>query len=179
MTVDMADAVDRALAISTLAVASATSLFTGYIAFVTLQFAARPKVAIRLLNPRDDNQELGFPARSRQVLRFMISNIGRGYAHPAARRIHMFISFSVGCLPRELRYGSCQEIISRDVKQGVGARLYVEASGISVFHGEPGEEFHVDVTMPPETGRHSCYIAASCGDGIDLGFHELPFDVWT
>jgi hypothetical protein len=178
----IADQVDRVLAISTLAVATATSVFAAYIAFVSLRFTAAPKVSIQLLKPRADDEEFRFPAGSHQTLRFVISNIGRWYAHPPATRVHMYISFSVGCVPTKVRYGSAQELTSDEVKLGKLERLYVEASGISVVYGEEqgeeqGEEFHVEVTMPLVAGVQKCFIAAFCGDGIGLGFHEFPFDV--
>src|SRR5437773_7518258 len=93
------DVIDRVISIASLALSAVTSLFAGYIAFVTLRFTATPKVRIELLNARDSNGRLSFEAASGQTFRFMITNIGQWYAKPAARRIHMFVSFQVGCKP--------------------------------------------------------------------------------
>lgn len=171
------DVVDRMINIISMVLSAITSLFAGYIAFVTLRLTATPRVRIDFLNAKGGNNRPSFKAQSQKMLKFSITNAGHWYAKPPALRIHMFISFEPGCSPTAVRYGSVQEIRNTDVKIGIGRRPYLEASGISVFYGEPGEEFLIEATMPRKSGTYRCWIAASCGDRIGLGLHQFEFEV--
>jgi hypothetical protein len=171
------DMTDRVISIVSLTLAAFTSLFAGYIAFAGLRFTARPKIRVELLNPKDGAKRLVFPPESHQILRFKFTNVGQWYAHPPARRIHMFISFTKGCKPTAVHYGSTQETPNTDVKTGKGARPYLEVEGMSSFYKEEAEEFHVDIVMPIESGTFDCEVAATYGDGLDLGTEWFQFDV--
>ena len=85
---------DLLVAILSLIVSTVTSIFLGYIAFLTLRFAARPRLRIKLL-PELDRGESVFECCDSATLRFHMVNVGHWYSKPAATNIRLYINFDL------------------------------------------------------------------------------------
>lgn len=172
----MAMKMDSAIPVYSLVVSTASSIFLGYLAFLTLKFTAQPRLKIRILSESTRPVETVFACGERVVLHFNISNVGRWYAKPVATHIRLYFNFDPQCEPIEIRYGSTLEKTESNVRWGKAYSRYLKISGIHLSYGEFGEETEVVVKMPAKPGSYKCWVSAFCDQG-GCGVHRFFFEV--
>lgn len=64
----------------------------------------------------------------------------------------------------------------QNVLLGKDNSKYLKATGISLFHEEPGEDVEVDMVAPARIGRYRIWIAARSDEG-NYGIHRFRIDV--
>jgi hypothetical protein len=173
---DMAAGWDFSISVFTLVVSTASSIFLGCLAFLTLKFTAQPKLKIRIVSESSRPVESVFACGERVVLHFNISNMGRWYAKPVATHIRLYFNFDPQCEPIEIRYGSTLEKSENKVRWGKAYSRYLKISGIHLSYGEVGEETELVVKMPTRPGNYKCWVSAFCDQG-GCGVHHFPFEV--
>ena len=148
------------------------TIFSGlvvvYLTFVILRFTAKPRLRVSLYPERQD-----LIAGQTVHLRMRIENRGYWYARPAATNLWVFVNFPAAFLPRQIRYGSDRKLSSDAVRVGKGNTRYVIATGINLFHEEPGEHIEIDVRLPDRAGKYVCRVAIHTDRGDDCGVHPL------
>lgn len=102
--------------------------------------------------------------------------MGRWYAKPAATNVTLYVNFQQPVEPVKIRYGSTLEKEDQNVLLGKDNSKYLKATGISLFHEEPGEDVEVDMVAPARIGRYRIWIAARSDEG-SYGIHRFRIDV--
>jgi len=152
---------DLVISIINLVVSTLTSIFIGYITFLTLRFTAKPLVRFEI---RSTVPALTFDAGSLAKLWLHCENVGRWYARPAATNLRLYVNFDSQLERLE------QHV--HVVRRGKRNSKYMKASGIQLFFGEPGEEVEIEVKLPAEAGRHRCWVSGYSDEG-DCGIYEF------
>src|SRR6266496_3260847 len=109
---------ESVMPVFSLVVSTASCIFLGYLAFLTLKFTAQPRLRIRILPESTRPVESVFSCSEQVLLRFEISNVGRWYAKPVATHIRLYFNFDPQCEPIEIRYGSTLEKIETNARWG-------------------------------------------------------------
>lgn len=150
-----------------------TSALIAYIAFLALGFAAKPKLKVTL---KDGRKKVEFIKGEKKAIRFHIENVGRWYAKPAATNVTLYANFEQSVEPVKIRYGSTLEKEDQNVLLGRNNGKYLKATGIMLFHEEPGEDVEIDVVAPARSGRYRIWIAAHSDEGA-CGVHRFHIAV--
>lgn len=148
-----------------------STVFIGYISFMMLSFATKPKLKMTLLS---STYERHFIPKQVAKIRIYIENVGRWYGKPAATSVRFYVNFPPIFDPIRIKFGSTLECIEENVGRGKGNSKYLKASGIHLFPGEPGEEIEVEVEMPNEAGYHPFWVTAHSDQG---DFGVVNFDI--
>jgi hypothetical protein len=159
------------ISLLTLIVSVVAAGFIGYLTFLMLQFTARPRLTITLLE-----QKKAFKPGCVERLRFLAQCAGYWYARPAATNIRLYVNFDPAFEPLRIRFGSTLEKVEENVRRGKGQSKYLVASGIHLSQQEPGEEIETEVKMPAKKGRYRCWISAYSDQG-HCGVHSFELEV--
>ena len=152
------------------------SLLTSiYLAFVALQFSAKPKIKIMFKGERQTHRKHFQPGENVK-LEFEFQNVGHWYAKPAALETIFYLNFSPQFKPSKARYGAEFERINEGVKIGKGGYKFIKVSGIYLFYGEPSESVLVETELPSEAGTYLIRVA-SMSSGGDHGVHNFQLQV--
>jgi hypothetical protein len=158
------------LAIANLVVASVTSVCAIYLAWTALRNTVRPNLTFRMVTPSVllcDHDE---------VLVFEVLNVGNWYGSPMAVDVTAYFDFPASFGLKELRYGSVQEHINVEVKNGKGGMRYLKAKGIKVSRQRYGEEVHVHLRTPIDMGMHLMRVSGYSANGASTVV-EFPLKI--
>ena len=161
------------LDIASLVLSGITSALIILLTFLALGFSAKPKLEINL---KDGRKKLKLIKGENKTLRFHIENVGHWYAKPPATNVILFVNFPQPFEPVIIRYGSTLEKEDRNIFHGKDNSKYLKATGILLFHEEPGEDVEVDVVAPAKSGRYRIWIAAHSDEG-GCGIHRFYIDI--
>lgn len=161
------------LEIASFALLVITSILMAVLAFLALSFSAKPKLKLSL---RDGGKRIKLMKGERRVVRFYAENVGHWYARPAARNVILYVSFQQPIEPIGIRYGSNLEKVNRNASPGKANSKYLKATGVFLFHEEPGEEVEVDVIAPTRSGLYYMWISAHADEG-GCGIHRFRVEV--
>ncbi|MCK4821456.1 hypothetical protein KA005_37165, partial [bacterium] len=151
---------DQKISLASLVINFISFVFLGVIAFLTLRFTAKPKLKIGLKDVEKIQGSYLFGSGQIAKLRFYLSNKGHFYAKPAIINVLLYINFHPSFDPIKANYGSVLELDTNEVHRGKHNSKYLVASGIKLYHKEPGEEVVVQVKTPSDSGIYKCWIAA-------------------
>ena len=135
------------------------SLFTGYLSWRALVFAAVPRIEIEYLGD-EKSARMDFGPREKCSLRFRLRNVGWWYARPASTNTEFFLAFDPAFSLVRARYGSQLELFEETVRQGKDKSRYLWVKGIHLYYGEPSEEIVVDAVTPEEPRAYDCWISS-------------------
>lgn len=169
---------DLMVSIINLIVSILTSIFIGYITFLTLRFTAKPLVTFRI---RSEQDEMAFKVGQIARIWLHCENVGRWYAKPAATNLRLYVNFDPVLEPLSIKYGSQLERLEQHVhvvRRGKRNSKYMKASGIQLFFGEPGEELEIEVRIPTQTGQHHCWVAGYSDEG-DCGIYKFVLESYA
>lgn len=151
-----------------------TSAFMVLLTFLILSFSAKPKLKVSL---KEGRKKLEFVKGEKKAIRFHIENAGHWYAKPAATNVTLYVNFEQPLEPVKIRYGSTLEKEDQNVLLGKDNSKYLKATGIFLFHEEPGEDVEVQVVAPSKKrGQHRIWIAAYSDEG-SCGVHTFCLEV--
>jgi hypothetical protein len=153
------DEVNLALNIASLSFAVYISLFTGYLSWRALVFAAVPRIDIEYLGDEKTGSTDLF-TNEKSSIRFQVSNVGWWYARPASTNTEFFLNFGPEFSLKRARYGSQLELVQETIHPGKANGHYFWVTGIHLYHGEAPEEIAVDLTTPKQAGQYVCRISA-------------------
>jgi len=151
-------------------------IFLGIIAFLTLKHTAKPKLKIILKEKEKIQGSYWALPRSDIELKFYLLNKGHLYAKPAIINLTLYVNLHPSFEPLSLFYGSVLEHETKEIKRGKNNSKYLVATGIKLYHKEPGEYILLKVRTPKTAGTFPCWISARA-DHDDLGYHYFPIKI--
>jgi hypothetical protein len=150
------------LALANLVVTLVIALCALYLSYAALNHTARPAIRVKMLSPGR------LICREESLFVFEFSNAGHWYGRPTAIDVVVFSNFPPEFRLLELRYGSDQSYVDKDVRVGVGGLIYLKAKGLKLTHGEEGERIHVRAVAPEDAGECRIRISAFSENGVSL-----------
>jgi len=143
-------------------VAVITAICATYLAFFALKHSAKPRAIVTFVEP------FQLEKKETALLKFQFKNIGHWYAKPMVVNMTVFINFDESFDPIEIRFGSIQEIVDKNVRTGKGNLKFLKAKGIKIVYSEYYEEVHVLTKCPDNAGTYKIKIDAYSENGLDL-----------
>lgn len=153
------EVIELVIDIAALAFAFYVSLFTGYLSWRALVFAAEPRIDVGYLGDEKTGRT-DFVTNEEISVKFQLRNVGWWYAKPASTNTEFFLNFDPAFSLIRARYGSQLELAEETVRRGKNDSEYFWVKGIHLYYGEPSEEIVVDTITPKEPGRYDCWISA-------------------
>lgn len=165
------DAANFFVGLISLCVALVTSLLVGYMTFVMMQFSAKPKLSVHLIEPTD---EYFYAERGSKItFRALLQNVGHWYVKPKATNTNVYWNFDPSFELICMRFGANLDFLKSESRPGKGGSKYLKASGIHLSIGEQGESIEVEALAPASRGRYHHWISISCDEGF-----SAVYDFW-
>ncbi len=151
------------------------ALFTGFLSWRALVFAALPRIDINYLGEAPAGRK-GFHPKENVVVRFSLVNIGWWYAKPASTNTKLYLNFDPAFNPKTVHYGSNLELTVNQILRGKHNSKYFIIRGVHLYYAEIGEDIDIDVKMPKSSGKYPIWITAR-SDECDHGTFRFEIDV--
>lgn len=143
------------------------ALFTGFLSWQALVFAALPRIDIEYRGESNTGRTVFQPSET-VVIRFSLRNVGWWYAKPASTNTKLFLNVHQSIEPKTVRYGSNLELAETEARRGKEDSKYFVVDGICLFPTEAAEEVEVAVVMPCHPGTYPIWISCQ-SDQCDHG----------
>jgi len=143
-------------------IAVITAICATYLAYMALKHSAKPRALVIFEEPYT------LEKNTNALIKFQFKNIGHWYAKPMVVNMTVFINFEESFEPIEIRFGSIQEIVDKNVRIGKGNMKYLKAKGIKIGYSEYHEEIHVLTKCPEKSGNYKIKVDAYSENGLDL-----------
>ena len=134
----------------------------GYLSFSALRHTAKPRFRLHLVIAA--NLRVSKPV----TLSLSITNIGRWYVTPPAFGVRLYCNFEPEFELIELRYGSRQELSSRNPRIGKGGLNYLSAKGIMLPMKGDTESVTLIVRLPQNPGTYMMVVHAISENGAAM-----------
>ena len=164
------------MAIASLSINVLSLIILGVIAYLTLQFTAKPKIHISLVNIEKIQGAYWLLSGNSYILKFRLINIGRFYAKHATSLTKVYVNFDNEFEISKLFFGSNLELESHDVFRGKGNSKYCVAKNIQLFHGEGHEDIDIEIMTPKFPGIYKCWLAVRA-ENCDHGIHVFKLKI--
>jgi len=151
------------------------AIFTGFLSWRALVFAALPRIDISYLGESTTAEKI-FNTNESATLRFSITNIGWWYAKPASTNTKLYVNFDSSFDPKVVHYGSNLELVVDLIQRGKRNSKYFILRGIHLYYAEIGDNVDIDVQMPEHPGRYPVWITAT-SDQCDHGTFQFEVEV--
>lgn len=135
-----------------------TSIFVGFLTYLSLVFTAKPKVNV-FFNGEAKTGRINFEPGEKVSFIFTIKNVGRIYAKPAAMNTTLYLNFDKNFELYSARKGSNWEIREKQVRLGKFDSKYIKVTGIHLFYKD-FEYILVEGRVPSETGTYPIWVSA-------------------
>jgi|GEM_PF-2107199 len=147
-----------------------TAICATYLAWAVLRHSTKPRAIVYFTEPQTAR------INETKLFKFPFKNIGYWYAKPIIVNMTVFVNFEPTFELKEIRYGSVQEIIDNNVRDGKGGMKFLKAKGIKLGFSEFIEEVHVLAKCPSEPGMYRIKIDAYSDNGLDYS-ESFSFEV--
>ena len=143
---------------------------SAYLAFIALQFTAKPRIKVLFKGENGTGRE-SFEPSEHISLAFEASNIGYWYAKPAALETLFYFNFEPQFDLLKLSSATSIERIEEQVRVGKGGYKYLAIDGVQLFADEPSEILIVEVITPPSPGLYPIRVTSTSLNGD----HKVSF----